>query len=347
MSSPADADISGPAPAPAHLASTLLSVEESQAGQSEDIWKTGISSLDRSLPTNIFAGGKVIGIYDSSIIADTPETRTVSLITQIITTHLASLQNAKRSSSGEAYVLSPAVYIIAPPTSISSESAVSPTTLSTVLAQASLPQSLLDHVSLLQYLDFAGLSSAVAEVVKTLTLTSLNQNQQQNQQQQQQQQQQQHYDHSHHPQKPLIILSSLPQTLISQHRTSGPTATLAQLSKLLRSITNLSRTHTHTAIFITDLTDTDIGTDTTYHPRNPYLLDNSQKAIINTFPSAFASHNPTPSSSSLPSSSSSVFHLLHSILDTTILVHSVQGQRVVEVTMDKHGPGTGTWGTCQ
>ena len=164
--------------AQATLASSLLSSERSRSDHQHH-WQTGIPSLDRSLPLNTWTGGKVIGIVDDSdVISLGPsDAQPVSLATQLIVTHLASVTHQDSNSNTSASLPVPAaaaasspfpssssssstsVYIIASLSSPSAESsAVSPSTLATRLAEASLPPHPLDRVSLLQYLDFAGLA---------------------------------------------------------------------------------------------------------------------------------------------------------------------------------------------
>lgn len=227
-------------PAQAALASSLESLEKTKTDYQHH-WQTGIPSLDESLPPDLWTSGKVIGIIDDSHRTASPdpsEVHVTPLVTQLVVTHLATIHNDFAGNTTTTSLPPPtSVYIITSlSTSSAQESAVSPSCLATALAKSSLPPSLLDSVSLLQYFDFAGLADAVGEV--SVTFFTYDQPLRRHSSQQ---------PNSSTANSPLrgtnsiLILDGLIPTLSTLNRRSGPVATNALLTSLLRSLTHLSR----------------------------------------------------------------------------------------------------------
>ncbi|ERF70983.1 hypothetical protein EPUS_09088 [Endocarpon pusillum Z07020] len=248
---------SSASPAPAILASSLLSREKNRRPHSPHQWRTGIPSLDRTFPPHRWIGGKLIGMIDESTASILVEEPKLPLITQLIITHLASIHECSINIStsppssspppeapAAAAAAAPATVFMITSATACSTSSISPTTLATALESAHLPASLLDTVSLLQYFDFPGLADAVAEVSSTLS-------QRQHDGQAQNKEQQPHHPPSDstsaqtqpQPAQPsIVVLEGLTQTLTTLARSTGPVATNAFLVPLLRSLTQLSRT---------------------------------------------------------------------------------------------------------
>ncbi len=158
---------------PASPARPILASTQVLSSKPQHQWKTGIQSLDYALPSKLWTSGKVIGVIDDgesdlendNISSLRVEEQESPFITQLIITHLASIH---QFISPETVSTATVFLITSVTTPTGRPSPISPSTLATALDSASLPPSLLDSVSLLQYFDFPGLADAVAEVSATL-----------------------------------------------------------------------------------------------------------------------------------------------------------------------------------
>lgn len=379
-SSPASPSPS-PSPAQPILASSLLTRERTRSDHSQHQWKTGIPFLDKSLPSNLWTSNKIIGIIDDSdgtlAFSNTQE---VPLITQLMVSHLASIHQNDSSNASKSLLSSPppppppsaatTIYII---TSLStpstSTSPTSPSTLAAALEKASMPPSLLDSVSLLQYFDFAGLADAVAEVSRTLFVK-------------QHSQPGRHPNHGSSSTTPdtdtnhsILLLSGLVATLSSLTRTSGPVSASALLAPLLRSLTQLSRTNPNLLLllllepeFLDSLSPPSLSSPNLAGGRGghggggdgaaqqlgaflSYASQRREKGRLRQGGSAGFAQN--AGKAGVNASLAGVMNVLGCVVDVLVLVHTIaegdgseekeKRRDAVEVLVDRVGDMTGWW----
>jgi hypothetical protein len=360
-------------PAKPILASSLLAQEKSRFNDQQHHWETGLASLDKALPANLWTSCKVLGIIDDSDIVTTTDHRKdiqegVPLVTQIIVTHLASLHdddNKKTLSSNKSAasplspttsapapaLAAPAAYIIGPISSASTDnSPVSPTSLAKALDRLCLRPTLLDSVSLLQYFDFAGLADAVSEVSKTVFET----------------------DHRGRAKThSILLLDGLVPTLSALARKSGPATTNALLALLLRSLTLLSRNRADLLVLISlepaFFLDSLPGGGEEMSAFSSYASDKRRErdrrrrrrqpgersggggggggASDDDAGLELEYRGAAGKVSTANSSNSWTAAVLAAGIDTLVLVHTVDGKDdVVEVPTDRVGDMTGRWG---
>lgn len=353
-------------PVQAILATSLLSLEQTRSDQYQHHWQTGISSLDKSLPPYLWTSGKLIGIIDDSE-ADlsTSDLQPVPLIAKLIVTHLSSIHSASSHNSkpppGPA-LSATAIYILtslSTPTTSPQTSALSPPLLSLALSkEASLPPSLLDSISLLQYFDFAGLADAVAEVSQTLFENT----------------QPGHPPDQIRKEGSILVLDGLVPTLATLARTSGPVATNALLVPLLRSLSHLSRKNEDLLILLAlapeflDALSFGSGGGSSGQEMSAFscYADHRRERMrrggqawkgghidvrgLTTGSEQRGGGTSWKATARTDSSLTTVMNTLAAKLDELILVHTVEvdadgenGRDVVEVLVDRVAGGTGRW----
>lgn len=178
------------------LASSLLDLELGAAQEQGGArpWRTGNPALDAALPPDLWRSGTVVGIgaSGSGLGLDASANAASSLAHEIIATHLLDQQQQQQAETGARASPRPdtgthapapepqaSVYIVAPPDQgtssirliyrlLSERISKTPPHSSTKTRPASpaatTAKSLLARIALLQYLDSAGLSEALAEI---------------------------------------------------------------------------------------------------------------------------------------------------------------------------------------
>ena len=211
-----------PGPAPAILASTLLSLESSSHHNTPPpppYYPTGIPILDSTLSPSLWTTNKVIAIITNSPPPSTPSSQSApNLPAHLIATHLSSSSSSPTKTNAHA-----AVYIIAPPNTPIAANIHALLSTPPHHPHPNAPLQLLDRVSILQYLDIAGLSESIAEVSSALDSNPK--------------------DDSTNPlsSHPIIILiSALHSSLSSVQRRHGLVQACALGAGLLRSLAHLA-----------------------------------------------------------------------------------------------------------
>lgn len=190
-------------------------------------------------------------------------------------------------------------------------------------------KSLLTNLSLLQYLDIAGLTESISEI-----LTIIAQRQSQSQQQQ----------------RTILLIQGLPQTLTTTHRRTGTLQTAALLSSLLQSLRNITRVSGGTCLVLLEMdvawgggVSNNTTTTTTHSVPSPNNV--SPGPTLPSLKSAFSSR----SGKSLRVVSGAVFgRVLEEGVDVFVVLHDGEGRigrgkggRVVECVRDERGLGYG------
>lgn len=231
------------------LASSLLDFEVAQSelgdGAGGQAFTTGLTSLEKDLPDDLWSGGNVVGIGTDS---DNAILDSKSLPLEIVATHLinegqrgmpAGTAGADPRYGREGPQPNTDVFIIAPPdqgtvsirrvyqilTSRLAQTDASPRTVSraTVAEYSSQgfsldAKNLLNGVSLLQYLDIAGLSESVSEVFGALSSQGSG---------------------SDGRKRAIVLIQGLSSCIGVTQRRSGIVQTAAVVSSILQSVRNV------------------------------------------------------------------------------------------------------------
>lgn len=236
------------------LASSLLDSHHAdtkrivQAGGSR--WTTGIPVIDEELSPDLWLGGHPISIAS----VDTGAPGTLNIATEIIASHLIEQARAPPNPHRQPNDLAPqtTVFIIAPPQQGTAAIQRIYTALSARLSKQtqrvhysqtlpSLPplhaKTLLNSVSLLQYLDLLGLLETLLEANDTLT------------------------SKPYTLQRTIFYLTGLHQTLNTNLRRRGLLHSTSLLQTALQSIHHIAR-HTHGKCLI--LVDTEVAWGSPY-----------------------------------------------------------------------------------
>ncbi|KAK5072039.1 hypothetical protein LTR51_006523 [Lithohypha guttulata] len=333
----------------ATLASSLLALENDHAHSAITAggtkWQTGITSLDKELPSNIWSGGNVVGIgsIESSSIAN------LNISHELIVTHLIE-QGSTTAKEGQEN--SQTVFIIAPASQaarliqgiysllkarlvVVAQSRPGQHICQQRPASNSDPKALLNTVSIMPYLDAAGLLESLSEVSSILN------------------------SQARQPRRTIISIQGTTQTINHLQRRSGLVQAAALLSSAMYTLRNITRASRGLCLAVVEV-DVSWG--------NPTAVASTANPAVN------VSMNTAPSPSNVPlvkvsplqtafsSSTGKVLRIdlsnaltrvVEGEVDVFLVVHDADGKidvrreerRILEVVKDERlGVGERTFG---
>jgi len=326
------------------LASSLLDLELERDRKAAEAggrtFTTNITALDKGLPADLWHGGNVIGVGSSS--------SSRSLTLEVIATHLIEqagrhIEHASSKQEG----IKPSVFIITPADQatslihqvyqvlvarISQLQERPPDARLAPSEQTLLPdaKSLLNGVSLLQYLDISGLSESLSEVFTAVTSQFVESSW-----------------------KTIVVVQGLTTCVNATQRRSGILQTTTLLSSVLQSMRNVVRSSGGMCVGLlevdiawTSMNFNSIGRHTTVTVGNPSPTASDQDQVVRGLDTAFSSKT---GKILKISTSATLSRIVEEGVDVLVAVHDADGRidarnetrRIVEVVRDERADHTG------
>ena len=326
------------------LASTLLDLEVEQTHKT--IFQTGIRTLDKELPQNLWAGGHIYGLGSIEEGVLPSSSSSLSLGLEILATHLLSQSQSldrRLNSIGAEAGQQQNIFIVAPPqqatASIQRLYGILRTRIEHSQAQAQAqsaariyqapqkpspkvdPKTLLNYLSLLQYLDTSGLLESLSEISSLISSKDA-------------------------PQISIVLIQGLSATIAALYRRSGLVQAAALFSSVLQALRNLGRASHGRCLILVEL-DVAWG--------SAYSSSAADPVKLASLPSAFSSSRGNVLRMNL--GHNVLARLLEGGVDVVVVVHDADGRvdvrrekrRVVEVVKDERAgrsrseKGAGRW----